>query len=230
MSEKSHTTVIIPALNEAETIAAVIQGIPPSSAQRVILVDNGSTDGTAQIAQQAGAEVVFQARRGYGAACHAGFLAAQDAEVLVFMDGDGADDPNEILRLTGPIQQGDADLVIGSRTRGQAEPGALLLHARFGNWLASRLMRLLYALDVSDLGPFRAVRRDILAALDMQEMTFGWPTEMMVKAARRGYRILEVPVSYRRRAGGRSKISGTARGTVLAAYHIIWTTLRYART
>jgi glycosyltransferase involved in cell wall biosynthesis len=228
MGDKSGTTVIIPALNEAETIQDVIHAIPADIAGRVVLVDNGSTDGTAHIAREAGAEIVHQARRGYGSACYAGFLAAEDADVLVFMDGDGADVPGEIGRLTAPIEKGEADLVIGSRTRGGAEPGALLPHARFGNWIASRLMQLLYGLDVSDLGPFRAIRRDALAALSMQEMTFGWPTEMMVKAARRGYRVLEVPVSYRRRAGGRSKISGTVRGTILAAYHILWTTVKYA--
>jgi hypothetical protein len=127
-----------------------------------------------------------------------------------------------------PIRTGEADLVVGSRVRGEQEPGALLPHARFGNWLAARLMRRLYGLHVTDLGPFRAIRRNVLLALEMQEMTYGWPTEMMVKAARRGYRVVEVPVSYRRRAGGRSKISGTVRGTVLAAYHILGTTVRYA--
>lgn len=224
-----HIAAIIPALNEASTIADVIGAIPSGVVDHVIVVDNGSTDETARVARAAGARVVREPRRGYGFACHAGAQAAGDADILVFLDGDGADDPREIPHLIDPIRAGHADLVIGSRTRGEREPGALLPHARFGNWLAARLMRWLYGLHVTDLGPFRAIRRPVLQALDMQEMTYGWPTEMMVKAARRGYRVVEVPASYRRRAGGRSKISGTLRGTVLAAYHILGTTLKYAR-
>jgi len=225
----SRITAIIPALNEAFTIAEVVAAIPPDAVHGVIVVDNGSTDKTAQAAQAAGACVVYEPRRGYGFACHAGARAADDADILIFLDGDGADDPQEILRLVDPILAGQADLVIGSRARGEREPGALLPHARFGNWLAAQLMRRLYGLHVTDLGPFRAIRRPVLEALHMQEMTYGWPTEMMVKAARQGYCVVEVPVSYRRRAGGKSKISGTVRGTVLAAYFILGTTLRYAR-
>ncbi len=220
-------TAVIPAFNEESTIGAVVNSIPPGSVDRILVVDNGSQDATAETAQASGAEVVFEPRRGYGAACHAGYKAAPEADALVFLDGDGADDPGEIGLLLAPIRAGQADLVIGSRVRGAAEPGALLPHARFGNWLASRLMRLLYGLEVTDLGPYRAVRRPALDQLDMQEMTYGWPTEMMVKAAKRGLRILEVPVSYRRRAGGRSKISGTLKGTILAGYHILRSTLRY---
>lgn len=222
-------TAIIPALNEASTIADVVAAIPQELVGHIIVVDNGSTDDTPRIAEAAGVCVVHEPRRGYGFACHAGAQAARDADILVFLDGDGADDPREIPHLVDPIRAGQADLVIGSRTRGEREPGALLPHARFGNWLAARLMRRLYGLHITDLGPFRAIRRPVLEALDMQEMTYGWPTEMMVKAARRGYRVVEVPVSYRKRAGGRSKISGTLRGTVLAAYYILGTTLRYAR-
>lgn len=221
-------TAIIPALNEASTIADVVSAIPRSSVNQVIVVDNGSTDETANVAHAAGARVVHEPQRGYGFACHAGALAAADADVLVFLDGDGADDPREIPLLTDLILTGQADLTIGSRVRGEHESGALLPHARFGNWLAASLMRRLYGLHVTDLGPFRAVRRPVLEALDMQEMTYGWPTEMMVKAARRGYRVLEVPVSYRKRAGGKSKISGTLRGTILAAYYILGTTVWYA--
>ncbi|MBS1251197.1 MAG: putative glycosyltransferase [Anaerolineales bacterium] len=221
-------SVVIPALNEASTIADVITAIPRDVVDRVVVVDNGSTDETAQVAEAAGATVIHEPRRGYGAACHAGAQAATDADILVFLDGDGADNPREIPLLVDPILAGQADLVIGSRERGEREPGALLPHARFGNWLAAQLMRRLYGLQVTDLGPFRAIRRPVLQALDMQEMTYGWPTEMMVKAAKRGYRVLEVPVSYRRRAGGKSKISGTLRGTVLAAYYILGTTIRYA--
>ncbi|MFQ5854997.1 MAG: glycosyltransferase family 2 protein [Anaerolineae bacterium] len=224
----SRITAIIPALDEALTIADVVAAIPHDLVDSIIVVDNGSTDDTAQIARAASARVVHEPRRGYGFACHAGARAAGDVDILVFLDGDGADDPREISRLADPILAGQADLVIGSRERGEREPGALLPHARLGNWLAAWLMRWLYGLQVTDLGPFRAIRRSVLEALHMQEMTYGWPTEMMVKAARQGYRVTEVPVSYRRRAGGESKISGTLRGTVLAAYYILGTTLRYA--
>jgi glycosyltransferase involved in cell wall biosynthesis len=220
-------SVVIPALNEEETIVGVLDGIPGTIVDQVIVVDNGSTDATARLAQAHGALVVREDRRGYGAACYAGFQTTS-AEVVVFMDGDGADNPTQIADLAAPILVDEADLVIGSRTRGEVERGALLLHARFGNWLAALLMRALYGLRVTDLGPFRAIRRSVLAELDMQEMTYGWPTEMMVKAAKNGYRVMEIPVDYRRRAGGRSKISGTIRGTALAAYYILGTTIKHA--
>lgn len=224
------TVIVIPAFNEEETIERVVAAIPPAAADQIIVVDNGSTDRTPVLAQAAGADVVHEMQRGYGRACFAGFNAAADADIVVFMDGDGADNPAQIPELVRPIEQDRADLVVGSRERGETDPGALLPHARFGNWLAARLMRLLYGLRVTDLGPFRAIRRDVLMSLNMQEMSYGWPTEMMVKAAKRGYRVLEIPVDYRRRAGGRSKISGTVRGTVLAAYFIIGTTIKHAFT
>jgi glycosyltransferase involved in cell wall biosynthesis len=222
-------TAIIPALNEEATIAGVIRAVPSESVSQVIVVDNGSTDRTGQIAQDYGAWVVSEPVPGYGRACFAGLKAARNFEILVFLDGDGADDPAQIPVLVELIQSQQADLVIGSRMRGKSEPGAILPHARFGNWLTSQMMRYLYGTRVTDLGPFRAVRREVLDRLDMQEMTYGWPTEMLVKAARLGYRIAEVPVDYRRRAGGVSKVSGTLRGSVLAAYSIIGTTLKYAR-
>jgi glycosyltransferase involved in cell wall biosynthesis len=221
------SAVVIPAYNEEETIGRVLAEIPAQSVDRVIVVDNGSTDRTAKRAREAGAELVFEGRRGYGYACYAGFKTATDAELIVFMDGDGADNPEQIPKLMAPIKAGRADLVIGSRARGEAEPGALLPQARFGNWLAAQLMRVLYGLRVTDLGPFRAIRSEVLEALDMQEMTYGWPTEMMVKAAKRDYIIQEVPVDYRRRAGGKSKISGTLRGTILAGYFILGTTIKH---
>jgi glycosyltransferase involved in cell wall biosynthesis len=220
--------IIIPALNEETTIASVIERVPQKIAGQVIVVNNASTDATAERAHSAGATVVHESRRGYGAACFAGFRAASDADVLVFMDGDGALDPGQIQDLLAPIRADQADLVLGSRTQGRRESGALLIHARFGNWLSSQLIRWLYGLRVTDLGPFRAIRTEVLDALDMQEMTYGWPTEMMVKAAKGGYRIVEVPVDYFRRAGGRSKISGTLRGTILAAYYILGTTVKHA--
>jgi glycosyltransferase involved in cell wall biosynthesis len=223
-----HVTIIIPAFNEEATIADVVTGVSKKIAEQIIVVDNASTDATAELAHTAGAQVVHEPNKGYGAACFAGFRAAYEADVLVFMDGDGVVNPDQIQSLLDPISTDEADLVLGSRTRGQREPGALLIHARFGNWLASQLMRWLYGLRVTDLGPFRAIRANVLRELDMQEMTFGWPTEMMVKAAKRGYRVVEVPVDYYRRAGGVSKISGTLRGTILAGYYIIGTTVKHA--
>lgn len=248
--------VIIPALNEAGNIgrlvAEVLETDPfdvvqlrqhqgehqrstvPTEAHarerqaRVIVVDNGSTDATAQEAHAAGAEVIREARRGYGYACAAGVAAAAEAEVLVFLDGDYSSLPAELPLVVAPILSGEADLVLGSRTRGHIAPGAMPPQQRFGNWLASRLMSQLYGLTVSDLGPYRAIRSSLLAALDMREMTYGWPTEMMVKAARLGARLVEVPVSWHPRQAGRSKVSGTLRGTILAAWYILGVTLRYA--
>lgn len=219
---------VIPARNEAGAIGRVIAALPRDLVGQVIVVDNGSTDNTAAVATAAGARVVAEARPGYGRACAAGAVAAGEAAILLFLDGDYSDFPEEAHLILAPILAGEADLVIGSRLRGRREPGALPPHQLFGNWLTSGLMRLLYGVEVTDLGPFRAIRADLLAALAMREMTYGWPTEMMVKAARRGARLAEVPVSYRRRMVGRSKVSGTIRGTVLATYYILFVTLRYA--
>jgi glycosyltransferase involved in cell wall biosynthesis len=221
-------SVIIPALNEADCIGELVREALAQAVSEVIVVDNGSTDGTAMVARQAGARVVSEPRRGYGYACSAGAEAA-DAEVLVFLDGDGSSLPQEMPRLLEPFASGCADLALGSRVLGSIEQGAMPPHQRFGNWLAARLMSMLYHVCVTDLGPYRAVQRDLLVALDMREMTFGWPTEMMVKAARRHARIVEVPISFHPRRAGRSKVSGTLRGTVLAAYYILGVTLRYAR-
>ena len=207
----------------------MIAEIPPGKAG-LIVVDNGSTDRTAEVARQAGASVVSESRPGYGYACAAGVRSAveQGAEVLVFLDADGSFDPAQASDLLAPIEAGQAELVLGSRSACGMEPGAMPAHARFGNWMVAGLMRLLYGLRVTDLGPFRAIRADLLERLDMQEMTYGWPTEMMVKAARCGARVVEVPVRYRVRRGGRSKVSGTVRGTLLATYAILFVTLRYA--
>ena len=222
-------TVIIPALNEVGCIGGLVQETLTQSVDEIIVVDNGSTDGTAGAAQQANAQVVCEPRRGYGYACAAGVVAATDADVIVFLDGDYSSLPSEMLLLLAPLIENRADLVLGSRTLGEIAPGAMLPHQRFGNWLAARLMRMLYGLRVTDLGPYRAIKTDLLRALDMREMTYGWPTEMMVKAARQHARILEVPVSYHLRRAGRSKVSGTLRGTVLAAYYILGVTLRYSK-
>jgi glycosyltransferase involved in cell wall biosynthesis len=222
--------VIIPALDEAECLPRLIAAIPRSldDAIDIIVVDNGSTDSTAQVAQAAGAQVVSEPRRGYGFACSAGAQAAGRADVLVFLDGDYSSNPAEMPALLEPLRAGRADLVLGSRLRSNRRV-AMLPHQRFGNWLTAVLMRRLYGLRVTDLSPYRAIRADLAAALNMREMTYGYPTEMIVKAARRQARIVEVPVSYRPRLAGRSKVSGTVRGSVLAAYFILRTTFKYAR-
>lgn len=227
-----NVTVIIPALNEAENlpslIAAVYQAQVPGDAIHVVVVDNGSDDGTGAVAQQAGAFVVVESRRGYGFACAAGVRAAETADTLVFLDGDHSFDPSQMPVLLLPLRRDEADLVLGSRLLHQKET-IMLPHQQFGNWLTAALMRRLYHLQVTDLGPYRAIRADLLAELDMQEMTFGWPTEMMVKAVRHGGRIVEIPVTYQARRIGKSKVSGTLRGSVLAGYYILRTTFKYWR-
>jgi glycosyltransferase involved in cell wall biosynthesis len=219
-------SVVIPAYNEQDAIATVVKGLPQNLVNEVIVVDNGSTDATALRAEEAGAHVVREARRGYGAACYAGLMAADEGNVIVFLDGDNSDDPAELPSLLAPIKSGQADLVIGSRLSGSFDPAAMPSHARLGNWLVARLMRGAYKVKITDIGSFRAVRRDVLLSLRMEQMTFGWPVEMLVKAARQGVRIVEVPVSYRKRIGI-SKVSGTVKGTILTAYYMLWIPLRY---
>jgi glycosyltransferase involved in cell wall biosynthesis len=204
-----------------------VAGIPPSAADEVLVVDNGSDDRTAHVARAAGARVVRESRRGYGAACLAGSRAAR-GDLLVFMDADGSFDPAEIPALVAPLMRDESDLVLGSRALRRAARDIMPGHQRFGNWLAAQLLSRLYGLQVTDLGPFRALRRHDLLDLHMSEMTYGWPVEMMVKAARMGYRVREVPVSYGPRLGGRSKVSGTLKGSVVAGYRILHTILRYA--
>ncbi len=222
--------VIIPALNEAGNIRDLVEEVNRVIATQVIVVDNGSTDATAGVARAAGALVVSEPRRGYGYACAAGFRAAValGAEVLVFLDGDYSFLPAELPAVLAPVIEDRADLCLGSRWLGDIAPGAMPPQQRFGNWLTARLMNRLYGLQITDLGPYRAIRTALLAALGMQEMTYGWPAEMLVKAARHDARIVEVPVSYHSRRAGRSKVSGTLRGTVLAARYIVGVTLRYA--
>jgi len=224
----SSIAVIIPALNEAGNIRQLVEEIQATQSVEIVVVDNGSTDDTAQEAKLAGVKVVSEPRRGYGYACAAGVAATQEADILVFMDGDGSFSPAEMPVILEPVLKGEADLVLGSRVLGQIAPGSMPSHQRFGNWLASRLMNALYHLTITDLGPYRSIRRDLLQQWNMKEMTFGWPTEMIVKAARQGSKILEVPVSYHSRRSGRSKVSGTLRGTFLAAWFILGVTLRYA--
>lgn len=221
-------TLIIPALDEADCLGPLLAEVPPGLVGQIIVVDNGSTDDTAGVARRAGAQVVSEPRRGYGFACAAGAAAAA-GDILVFMDGDGSFVPAEIAWLTAPLEAG-AGMVVGSRALGGMAPGAMPPHQAFGNRLVAWLLGRLYGLILTDLGPFRAVQRDVLSSLDMREMTHGWPVEMLVKATRRGVRIVEVPVSYRPRFAGRSKVGGTVRGTALAAVRILRVTLRYALT
>lgn len=219
-------SVIIPALNEEEAIGSVVRSIKPDVIDEVIVVDNGSTDSTTVKAQEAGAMVIREPTRGYGAACRAGLMATTETDVVVFLDGDNSDDPRELPRLLSPIKSDGADFVLGSRLSGSLEAGAMPFHARLGNWFLAGLMNKVYGLNITDIGSFRAIRRDLLLSLGMEQMTFGWPTEMLVKAAKRGARIREVPVSYRKRIGV-SKVSGTFKGSLLSAYYMLWVPVRY---
>ncbi len=220
---------VIPALNEAPSIESVVEklGTQELLTGGILVVDNGSSDGTGVIASRAGARVMREERRGYGYACRTGVQAAEEAEIIVLLDGDAADDPEDLRLILAPILEGAADLVVGSRTLGTKARGSMTVQQVFGNRLAAFLMRHIYGLRVTDLGPFRAIRREKLLALGMQEMTYGWSVEMMVKSARAGYRYREVPVSYHRRVGT-SKVGGTLKGSIKAGYSIISTTLRYA--
>ena len=222
--------VIIPALNEAGCIGQLVGEVKSQPVDQVVVVDNGSTDGTGDVAKQAGARVVHEPRRGYGYACAAGVAAASASDVFVFLDGDYSFQPSEMPGLLAPLQENRADLVLGSRARGFIAPGSMPFHQHFGNWLVATLVRRLYGLPITDLGPYRAVRRNLMLALEMREMTYGWPTEMIIKAARQHARIIEVPVSFHARRAGKSKVSGTVRGTVLAAHRILSVTLRNAFT
>lgn len=225
-------SVIVPALNEAGNIFRLVEEICrvsiPGAQITAIVVDNGSSDETADEARRAGAVVISEPRRGYGYACSAGVEAAHEADILVFLDGDFSSLPAELPLVLSPVLSGEADLCLGSRELGGIQPGAMPPHQRWGNHLASWLMRKLYRLPVTDLGPYRAIRRDKLLSLKMQEMTYGWPTEMTVKSARHKLHIVETPVTWHRRQAGRSKVSGTLRGTFLAAWFILGVTLRYA--
>ncbi len=213
--------VVIPALNEERSIGLVVQGLKDPRIRRIVVADNGSTDDTARVARTAGAHVVFEGTPGYGAACLRAIreLSYDPPDAVLFADGDLADDPDDAPRLLDAVQNG-AELVIGSRTAGVREPGALLPQAVFGNWLATSLIRARWGVDFTDLGPFRAIRWRSLVALDMQDRDFGWTVEMQVKAVRRGLRCAEIPVAYRRRVGT-SKVSGTIRGSVLAGEKIL---------
>ncbi len=226
---------IIPALNEEQSLPGLLDDVAHASAlggtsgpMQVIVVDNGSTDRTAEVARAHGARVVSEPRRGYGRACLAGIAAARpDAGIIAFMDADRSDAPADLPCLLAPIARGEADLVIGSRVLGEREKDSLSRQQRFGNLLATWLLRVLYGARYTDLGPFRAIRRDALQRLGMRDTNFGWTIEMQIKAHRQGLRVLEVPVQHRRRRSGESKISGSVRGSLLAGMKIIWTILRY---
>ena len=225
----NNVSIVIPALNEEEPIAGVVRecfatGVP----HEVIVVDNGSTDRTAERAREAGARVV-SAPRGYGHACAAGVGALSPAcETVLFLDGDGSDVPAFMNQLVDPIARGTHDFVIGSRTRGQREAGSMNFQQILSGRIAGLILRLLYGVRYTDMCPFRAIRRDALEKLNMREETYGWNLEMQMKAARCGLRILEIPVNHRRRTGGESKVSGTLRGTFVAGARIIATLVRVA--
>ena len=229
-----HVCVIIPVYNEVNNIGSVLQEIKdlpvnPGLRLEVRVVDGGSKDGTTTEAERWGARVVQQRGRGYGAACFTGFEESPEAAILVFLDGDYSDPPAAIPGLLNKMLAEDADLVLGCRQPGRLEKGALPVHAIWGNRLVAWLIGRIYRQRFGDLPSFKAIRRGVLASFNMQEMTYGWTVEMLVKAARSNCKIVEVPVSYRRRRSGRSKVSGTFKGTVKAGYHLIKTALRYYR-
>jgi glycosyltransferase involved in cell wall biosynthesis len=219
-------SVIIPTHNEAHAIGRVLSDLPSDLVAEVIVVDSNSNDGTPEIAAKMGALVVQEPRRGYGRACLSGLATANSPDVVVFLDGDYSDRPSELPILLAPITEGIADITLGSRLRERRSAGALPWHQVFGNRLAASLIRLLYELEITDLGPFRAGRADVLRALALEETTYGWAVEMILKGALAGFRVVEVPVSYYPRIG-KSKIGGTLKGTVGAAWLIFSLIVRY---
>jgi glycosyltransferase involved in cell wall biosynthesis len=220
--------VVIPTLNEAEPIGAVVRGVPCDLVDDIVVSDSGSTDRTVERAREAGARVVVETERGYGRACAAGFAAVRDCDIIVFLDGDGSDRPELIPTLVEPILSGAYDFVIGSRTRGEREPGSMSFHQVLAGYGAGALMRMLYGVSYTDMCAFRAIRREALERLGMRETTYGWNLEMQMKAARAGLRIREIPIAHRRRIGGASKVSGTVLGTIKASVRILLTFVRVA--
>lgn len=223
--------LIIPALNEAATLGDALRQVPPGLFLQILVVDNGSQDSTAEVARAGGAEVVREPRRGYGQACRAGLQRLRSPITAVaFMDADLSDDPADLARLLRAFEEGDRDLVIGSRVLGHAEPGALTPLQRFGNWLTTQLIHSIWHVTFTDLGPLRVLRREALTRLDLCDKSFGWNVEMQAKAARLGLSVAEIPVSYRRRGAGQSKISGTIFNSLRAGIKILWTLYRCWRT
>lgn len=227
MKDNHKIAVIIPALNEERSIGKVIGEIPPW-VDEIVVVDNGSTDRTLEVARAAGARVLQEPERGYGAACLTGIAALQEPDIVVFLDGDYSDYPQEMAALVEPIIADQADLMIGSRTLGEREKGALSPPQIFGNWLACRLIRRFWKADFTDLGPFRAIRYSTLQSLNMRDRNYGWTVEMQIKAVQRGVRSREVPVRYRKRIG-KSKVSGTVRGVIGAGAKILLVIFGLAR-
>ncbi|MGQ0540979.1 MAG: glycosyltransferase family 2 protein [Blastocatellia bacterium] len=226
--DRSSVSLIIPALNEEKSIGSVLRTVPRHLVGEIIVADNGSTDGTVELARREGANVVVENSRGYGAACLAGLSAlSENCEIVAFIDADYSDFPEDLRLILKPILDGRAEMVIGTRTALRESRKSLTPQQRYGNWLATRLVKLFFGRTYSDLGPFRAIRRDVLEKLKMSDRNFGWTIEMQIKAAQQKLKIVEVPVRYRVRIG-RSKISGTVKGTVLAGTKIIYTIFKYA--
>jgi glycosyltransferase involved in cell wall biosynthesis len=225
---------IIPALNEEAALAPMLDGLRAAldaaacAGADILVVDNGSRDATADVARKHGARVISELRRGYGQACLAGIAAlSENTEIVAFLDADGSDDPGDLLRLLTPVREGKADMVLGSRTIAARAAGAFTPQQAFGNWLATGLMRVLFGARYTDLGPFRVIRRKSLERLRMQDTNFGWTIEMQIKAHRAGLRVLEIPVNYRNRIAGESKISGNLRGSLRAGWKILWTVAKH---
>ena len=225
----SRISVIIPAFNEEDSIGLVLDALPQNLIHEVIVVDNNSTDNTARSASEKGARVVAEQRRGYGSACLKGISVLDNPDIVVFLDGDFSDYPEELVKLVAPIESGEMDFVLGSRMILPESRSALLPQSRYGNQLAVFLMRLFFRHQYTDLGPFRAIRYESLQAIAMQDTNFGWTVEMQIKAVKKGLRILEIPVKYRERVGV-SKITGTFSGTIKAGIKIIYTIFKYLLT
>jgi glycosyltransferase involved in cell wall biosynthesis len=220
--------LILPARDEEESLGPTLAELAGLGLAQLIVANNGSRDRTGEVARAGGAQVVEEPAGGYGQACLAGIAALRpEIAIVAFMDADGSDDPSELPELLAPIARGEADLVIGSRERGGGEPGSLAPAQRCGNRLATTLLRLLFGVRCTDLGPFRAIRRDALDRLGMRDRNYGWTVEMQVRAHQQGLRVFEVPARYRRRRAGRSKVSGSLRGSVAAGGKILWTIFRY---